>query len=139
MYTTDSESFTSVTRLLGGEKEQLTKNITVYISSGSRTDETSFLKIQTHNTIFVLFSTCLAIHADRHQNVTISIAQSKLIPTTIKGEKRTKFAYYVSVAILHNAPVFAGFNCYKQRLHGCKTTIGYIGGSSLATIAHRWQ
>ena len=67
MYTTDSEPHTSVTRLLGGEKEQLTKNITVYISSGSRTDETSFLKIQTHNTIFVLSSTCLAIHADRHQ------------------------------------------------------------------------
>ena len=71
MHTTDGESHTSVTRLLGSEKEQLTKNITVYISSGSRTDEMSFLKIQTHNTIFVLSSTSLAIHADRHQNVPI--------------------------------------------------------------------
>ena len=62
MYTTDSESHTlSVTRLLGDEKEQLKKNFTVYISSGSRTDETSFLKIQTHNTTFMLSSTCLAI------------------------------------------------------------------------------
>ena len=81
----------------------------------------------------------LYIHADRHQNVPISIAQSKLIPTTIKGEKRTKTGYYASVAILHNAPVFAGFNCCKQRLHGCKPPPdGYIGGS-LATISYRWQ
>ena len=85
MYTTDSESHTlSVTRLLGDEKEQLKKNFTVYISSGSRTDETSFLKIQTHNTIFMLSSTCLAIHADRNENIPISIAQSKLTPTTIR-------------------------------------------------------
>ena len=90
MYTTDSEPHTlSVTRLLGDENEQLKKKFTVYISSGSRTDETSFLKIQTHNTIFMLYSTCLAIHADRNENIPISIAQSKLTPTTIKGEKRT--------------------------------------------------
>ena len=139
MYTTDSESHTlSVTRLLGDEKEQLKKNFTVYISSGSGTDETSFLKFQTHNTIFMLSSTCLAIHADRIENIPISIAQSKLTPTTIKGEKQTKFVYYASVAILHNARVFAGFNCCKQHLHGCKTTTGYIRGSSLATISLAW-
>ena len=49
MYTNDSESHALMTRLLGGEKEQLTKNIAVYISSGSITDEMSFPKIQTHN------------------------------------------------------------------------------------------